>query len=145
MITKANADAGGALVNEMLENYAEGKENVKVVASLGMLRYLSALKYAEFALGNSSSGILEAPALGVPTVNIGNRQKGRLMAESVINCDTTTEAISKAMKIAQRTEHKVSNLYGDGNTSDKIISVIKEYLLNDKIDLKKQFYDIDIS
>lgn len=142
LITKANADAGGDLVNKMLETYAEGKNNIKVVASLGMLRYLSALKYAEFALGNSSSGIIEAPALGIPTVNIGDRQKGRLMADTVINCKTTAEAISEAMRIARKKEHKVSNLYGDGNTSDKIINVIKDYLTNDKIDLKKQFYNM---
>lgn len=145
LITKANADAGGALVNQMLEEYAQEKENVKVVASLGMLRYLSALKYAEFALGNSSSGIIEAPALGIPTVNIGDRQKGRLMAETVINCDTTTDSICKAMDIAQKTMHVSSDLYGDGNTSGKIISVIKDYLQNDKIDLKKHFYDIRFS
>ena len=133
LITKANADAGGARVNEMLEKFASTRENVKVVASLGMLRYLSALKYAEFELGNSSSGIIEAPALGVPTVNIGNRQKGRLMAESVINCDTNCKAICEAMEKAQALEHIPSYLYGDGNTSDKIIEVIKDYLDNDKI------------
>lgn len=142
LITKANADAGGAKVNEMLEKFASTRENVKVVASLGMLRYLSALKYAEFALGNSSSGIIEAPALGVPTVNIGNRQKGRLMAESVINCDTNCNAICEAMEKAQVLEHIPSYLYGDGNTSDKIIKVIKDYLDNDKIDLRKHFYNI---
>lgn len=142
LITKANADAGGELVNVMLETYAEKRDNVKVVASLGMLRYLSALKYAEFALGNSSSGIIEAPVFGVPTVNIGNRQKGRLMADTVINCETTADAICEAMRIAQQTEHNVSKLYGDGNTSNKIINVIKDYLMNGKIDLKKQFYDI---
>lgn len=142
LITKANADAGGEVVNHMLETYAKERDNVKVVASLGMQKYLSALKYAEFCLGNSSSGIIEAPALGVPTVNIGERQKGRLMADTIISCETTADAITEAMKTAQKTEHKISNLYGDGNTSDKIVNIIKEYLVNQKIDLKKHFYDI---
>lgn len=142
LITKANADAGGAVVNHMLETYAKGRDNVKVVASLGMQKYLSALKYAEFCLGNSSSGIIEAPALGVPTVNIGERQKGRLMADTIINCETTAGAITEAMKIAQKTEHKISNLYGSGNTSEKILCIVKDYLINGKIDLKKHFYDM---
>lgn len=143
LITKANADAGGDRVNELLEEYAQSRENVKLVASLGMLRYLSALKYSEFALGNSSSGIVEAPAFGIPTVNIGDRQKGRLMADTIINCDTSCEAICKAIQDAEEIEHKPSDLYGDGQTSDKIISVIKAFLFEDKIDLKKQFYNIN--
>lgn len=143
LITKANADVGGARVNELLEEYAQSRENVKIVASLGMLRYLSALKYSEFALGNSSSGIIEAPALGIPTVNIGDRQKGRLMADTIINCDTSSKAICKAIQIAENKEHCSSDLYGDGHTSDKIVQVIKKFLLEDNIDLKKHFYDVN--
>ena len=116
---------------------------MKLVASLGMLRYLSALKYSEFALGNSSSGIVEAPAFGIPTVNIGDRQRGRLMADTIINCDTSCEAICKAIQQTDGMQHKPSDLYGDGYTSDKIIKVIKEFLFEGKIDLKKQFYNID--
>ena len=70
---------------------------MKLVASLGMKRYLSAVKHAQFVLGNSSSGIIEAPALGVPTVNIGDRQQGRIMAESVIGCEPERAAIMRAM------------------------------------------------
>lgn len=143
LITKANADAGGDRVNQLLEAYAQSRDNVKIVASLGMLRYLSALKYSEFALGNSSSGIVEAPALGIQTVNIGDRQRGRLMADTIINCDTSCDAICKAIQQAECTNHKPSDLYGDGHTSDKIINVIKEFLFEEKIDLKKQFYNIN--
>lgn len=144
LITKANADAGGNLVNQMLEEFASNNPNTKLVASLGMRKYLSAVKYSKFVLGNSSSGIIEAPSLGTPTVNIGDRQKGRLMADSIINCPPDVKMIVKAIEIADNMEHKPSFLYGDGNTSDKIISILKERFKNNKIGLKKKFYDIDI-
>ena len=144
LITKANADVGGDIVNAMFEAYEAEAENVKVVASLGMIRYLSAVHYSEFVLGNSSSGLIEAPALGVPTVNIGDRQKGRLMAETVISCGNEVEEIIEAMNVAANTEHRVSQLYGTGNTSEKIVAVIKDFLCNDRIDLKKKFYDLEV-
>lgn len=144
VITMANADAGGDIVNKMFAEYSKTVDNVKFVSSLGMKRYLSAVKHCEFVLGNSSSGIIEAPALGVPTVNIGDRQKGRLMPESVINCPAEKEAILAAIKIAEHMEHKPILLYGDGNTSEKIVSVIKQKLKN-KVNLKKEFYDLNIS
>lgn len=142
LITKANADAGGNIVNEMFEEYSNQVENVKLVSSLGVVRYLSAVKYCEFVMGNSSSGIIEAPALGAPTINIGDRQKGRLMAESIINCRTGSQEILKAIEKAESMEHIPSFLYGDGNTSDKIVKIIKEYLMDNKIDLKKKFFDL---
>lgn len=142
LITKANADAGGDIVNEMFETFEKKQENVKLVASLGMLRYLSAVKYSAFVLGNSSSGIIEAPALGVPTVNIGDRQKGRLMSESVISCKNEVKDIVSAIASAEKVNHQESYLYGDGTTSKKIIKILKEFLQKDKIDLKKKFYDM---
>lgn len=144
LITKANADAGGDRVNELFEEFASSHDNIKLVASLGMVRYLSSLKYAEFALGNSSSGIIEAPVFGIPTVNIGDRQKGRMMADSIINCETKCEAICDAIITAENMECEPSYLYGDGNTSDKIINVLKEFLFEEKIDLKKTFYNISL-
>ncbi len=143
LITMANADAGGDRVNELLGKFAQEQSNVKLVASLGMVRYLSALQYSEFALGNSSSGIIEAPALGIPTVNIGDRQKGRLMADTVISCIPEKKAIEKSMQQAGKMKHCRSSLYGDGNTSVKIIEILKYFLNNDAIDLKKQFYDLE--
>lgn len=119
LITKANADAGGQRVNELLEDFSEKVPNAKLVSSLGMVRYLSALKYSEFALGNSSSGIIEAPALGIPTVNIGERQRGRLMADTIVQCEPEKEQILEAMDEAAVMPHKVSTLYGDGETSAK--------------------------
>lgn len=129
----------------MLQQFAMQKKNVKLVASLGMIRYLSAVKYSRFVLGNSSSGIIEAPALGTPTVNIGDRQKGRLMADTIISCAPKKEDIIAAMRLADKTEHKVSTIYGDGNTAEKIVSVMKDFLLHDRINLKKTFYDMEIA
>lgn len=141
LITKANADVGGEAVNARFEMFCKTAFNAKLVASLGMKRYLSAVKYSEFVLGNSSSGIIEAPALGTPTVNIGDRQKGRLMAETVVQCGTTTKEIIGAMEKAAVTQHVPTMLFGDGNTSEKMISIIKEVLNQECIDLKKRFYD----
>ena len=141
LITKANADAGGSMVNDMLEKFVRQTKGTKLTASLGMIRYLSAVKYSKFVLGNSSSGIIEAPALGTPTVNIGNRQKGRLMADTVISCENSKEEITAAMKKAAKMEHKVSSVYGSGSTSEKITEAIKEFLEKNSNHLEKKFYD----
>lgn len=145
LITKANADAGGWKVNEMLEQFASRTSGVRLTASLGMVRYLSAVKYCEFVLGNSSSGIIEAPAFGTPTVNIGNRQKGRLMAETIISCENSKEEIITAMQKAAQAEHRASTVYGSGNTSEKITEAVKDFLEYNDNNLKKQFYDIERS
>lgn len=143
IITKANSDVGGELVNEMFEKFAKENSNVKLVASLGMKRYLSAVKYSKFVLGNSSSGIIEAPSLGTPTVNIGNRQKGRLMAGSIINCYPKKDSIINAIDMAKKMEHIPSYAYGDGNTSGKIVDILKSKLAMGNINTKKKFYDIE--
>lgn len=147
IITKANADANGRIINKMIDAYATEHENVVAFESLGALRYLSALKYADMVIGNSSSGLVEVPSFHIPTINIGDRQRGRLMAESVICCEPTKEAVSNAMKLADSKAFRekladANNPYGDGNTSKKIVAVLDEKLLNQEIDLKKQFYDI---
>ncbi|MCI8873753.1 MAG: UDP-N-acetylglucosamine 2-epimerase (hydrolyzing) [Lachnospiraceae bacterium] len=143
LITKANADAGGIQINEFLEQETVKHSNMKLVSSLGMKRYLSAVKYSRFVLGNSSSGIIEAPALGVPTVNIGDRQQGRLMAESVISCESQCQSILDAMALAMHMEQKrYHSPYGDGNTSEQIVCIIKDFFEKEKINLKKRFYDI---
>ena len=143
LITKANADAGGRAINEFMERMSANSPNMKLVASLGMKRYLSAVKYARFVLGNSSSGIIEAPSLGVPTVNIGDRQKGRIMAGSVLCCEPEKKQILAAMEQAMHMAGgRWENPYGDGGTSRKIVSVLKGWLEEGRIDLKKKFYDI---
>ncbi len=147
IITKANADAGGVRINQLIDEYALKHDNVVVVTSLGMKRYLSALKYCTMVIGNSSSGIVEAPSFHVPTVNIGDRQRGRISAESVLHCGTDTEEIKRTMSSAMdmRCSGKlefVRNPYEKDGTSKKIVAVCKDFLLNNHIDLKKAFYDI---
>ncbi len=147
IFTKANADAGGLEINRMIDEYVMNHKNACAFESLGVLRYLSAMKYCEAVIGNSSSGLIEAPSFGVPTINIGDRQKGRLQATSVINCKSTSEEINKAIMLARSSEYKemanrTVNPYGDGNTSDKVVEVLKEYVLGEKIQLMKSFYEI---
>ena len=151
IITKANADQNGRIINSILEKYAEDHINARVYDSLGMRRYLSALKYASMVIGNSSSGIIEAPSFRIPTVNIGDRQKGRVRADSVIDCKPQKLDIIKAMKEAVKmTEsgklYNVQNPYRGvykTKTSKIIISTIKDFAQNNRIDLKKIFYDLD--
>ncbi len=147
IITKSNADEGGLIINEMVDNYAKTHENVLTVSSLGNLRYLSALKYASAVIGNSSSGIVEAPYFKIPTVNIGVRQRGRIQAESIINCNTVASEIAGAVKKAMSDEFvsiaaKSVYPYGDGHASEKIVAALHEWLDNERIDLKKEFYDL---
>ena len=143
LITKANADAGGAVINEFMEQEVKKYPNMKLVSSLGMKRYLSAVKYARFVLGNSSSGIIEVPSLGVPTVNVGDRQKGRMMAESIISCEPECQSIVRAIEQAMYMEKGIyESPYGNGETSTQIVKIIDDYLKKEKIDLKKIFYDI---
>lgn len=149
IITKSNADAGGRQINLMLEEYAAHRNNVRVYDSLGMLVYLSAVKYSEMVIGNSSSGILEVPSFRIPTVNIGDRQKGRIRAESVIDCKEDTESIIKAIKKAKSQEFKkkcsqTKNPYEGEKTSDTIVELIKKNIFDKKVEIKKKFYDIEM-
>lgn len=145
--TKANADAGGRKINQMLEAYVSKRENVSVYGSLGMKRYLSAVKYAAMVIGNSSSGIIEVPSFGIPTINIGDRQRGRIQADSIINCPSNRAEISKCIRLAQSDAfcamaRKVENPYGAGNTSDAVLSILEERFATQNLDMKKKFYDL---
>lgn len=145
LITASNADVGGDIANKMLRDYCSMHGNCVFTHSLGMRRYLSAVKYASFVLGNSSSGILEAPVLGTPAVNIGDRQKGRLLADTVINCIPQYGDIIRAIDNALVMEHRASGMYGEGGTSKEMIRVIKRHLKNDKKTLMKEFYNFRCS
>ena len=147
IVTGSNADAGGVLINEIWKREAGKRANWYFTSSLGAVRYLSALKYAVCMLGNSSSGISEAPSLKVPTVNIGDRQKGRIMAESVISCEPLRDEIVNAVKKAEdplfrESLKDMTSPFGDGHTSEKTVKIIKSFLSSGKIDLKKKFYDL---
>ena len=148
IFTKANADASGRIINKLIDTFVNQQENAMVVTSLGMLRYLSALNYASMVIGNSSSGLVEAPSFGIPTINVGDRQRGRLQADSVINCEPVSTEIQAAIQLALSEEFSAKarnsvNPYGDGDVSDKIVKTVKDFLIEDKIDLKKMFYDIN--
>lgn len=150
IFTKANADTDGRIINQKIDEYvSQNKDRTIAVTSLGMVRYLSALKYCEMVIGNSSSGIVEAPSFKIPTVNIGDRQLGRTRAISVIDCGNSTEDIVAAMNMARamNEENKlddVINPYEGEETSKRIVSIIRKYVL-DGIQIKKEFYDIEFS
>lgn len=147
IVTGANADAGGERVNALWEEYAGQRQNVLFTDSLGALRYLSALRYCEMVIGNSSSGIIEAPSFGIPTVNIGDRQKGRIQADSVLNTAENIEEIRRGICLALSEDMKKKaagtvNPYGDGKTSEKITQILQREWNQRTIDLKKKFYDL---
>ncbi|QKF58956.1 UDP-N-acetylglucosamine 2-epimerase [Aliarcobacter lanthieri] len=146
IFTKANSDTDGRVINSMIDEYV-AKNNTKSVCftSLGQLRYLSALQYVDVMVGNSSSGLAEAPSFKIGTINIGDRQKGRIKASSVIDCEATKDFILEAFNKLNSKEFQESlketiNPYGDGCASKKIIEVIKNTNLEDI--LKKSFFDL---
>ena len=147
IFTKPNADTNGRIIIKLIDEYvAKNPQKSCAFISLGQLRYLTALKYMDAVLGNSSSGLTEAPSFGIPTINIGDRQNGRIKAESIIDCDPDTSSISNALEKAFSKEFKilasrVINPYGVGGASEKIVKQLKEIDLQDI--LKKSFYDID--
>ena len=146
IFTKANADVEGQIINNCIDEFVEESENSVAFYSVGIKRYLSLLKGAEFVAGNSSSGIIEAPTLNIPTINIGDRQKGRLQAESILNCKPIKEEIIEAVKKARSKEFKkiakhTKNPYEMGETSALIVNEIKRFL-NTENNKVKHFYDM---
>lgn len=148
IVTKSNSDQGGSFINDKLDKAEKEIKNLHVYTSLGVRRYLSLMRYAEFVLGNSSSGIIETPAFHIPTVNIGDRQRGRLQTESVINCASDERSIETAIRDALSDEMKqickgVKSPYGDGHAAEQIAGKIVEMVMQGTIDLRKKFYDIE--
>ena len=148
IFTKSNADAGGDELNRMVDEYCEkNSHRAKAFFSLGLKRYLSAMKYTSLVLGNSSSGVVETPAFGTPTVNIGDRQKGRFIAENVVQTTGETDSILAGIRRALSEEHRqicrnVTNPYYAGCTaSEEIVRIITEYVYSDHNTIKT-FYDI---
>ncbi len=145
VFTKSNADTDGRIINQMIDHFVSTHKDITAAfTSLGNLRFLSVLKVCNAIIGNSSSGIIEAPSLKIATINIGNRQKGRIQASSIINVEVDEDQISQAIQKTQNiqfidTLKKVNNPNGNGNTTSKIINIIKN------VDLKslviKKFYD----
>jgi GDP/UDP-N,N'-diacetylbacillosamine 2-epimerase (hydrolysing) len=132
----------------MIDEYVKNNRDKSIgFTSLGQLRYLSALQYVDAMVGNSSSGLAEAPSFKIATINIGDRQKGRIMAKSVIDCNCDKDSINNAFKLLYSSNFKnilldSTNPYGDGCASGKIIKVLKNIDLENI--LKKSFYDITL-
>jgi len=144
IFTAPNVDNGGREIIEKLEKFTSGKPHSKIYTYLGQQRYYACLQHCDVIVGNSSSGILEAPSFKIPTVNIGTRQDGRLRALSVIDCDVTADSIGAAIQLAYSQKFQaqlkdVENPYGRGGAIPKIVNVLKEYPLKDII--SKKFFD----
>lgn len=132
VVTYANADFGGKQINEYIVEAAKKyPKKLVVVPSLGHFRYLSVMRQVDFILGNSSSGIIEAPFMNIPTINIGDRQKGRYQCGNIIQCEPELEAISKAVSNIEGLRdipHDDLNYWGDGHTSERIMEILKREL-----------------
>ncbi len=147
IFTKANADSGGVKINKLIDSACENNENYIGFDSLGALRYISALKYCSIVIGNSSSGVVETPTFKVPTVNIGNRQKGRIISANIINCAGDEKSIKNAIEKALSTQFKqIANNavspYNGGATSQKIVDITLDYLKSENYAKPKEFFDV---
>jgi GDP/UDP-N,N'-diacetylbacillosamine 2-epimerase (hydrolysing) len=146
IFTKANSDVDGRVINSMIDEYVQSNsDNSMAYTSLGQLRYLSAMQFVDGVVGNSSSGLIEAPSFYIGTINIGDRQKGRIKAASVIDCLPTYNSIKFALTELYSAEFnaklkEVQNPYGEGGAVEKIISKLKSLSVDNL--LKKQFYDM---
>lgn len=142
IITYPNSDNGGDYIIKKIEQFAKKNTDVHLFKNLGVLRYLSVMKLCGAVIGNSSSALVEAPYLKIPVVNIGNRQKGRLMADNIISCSNKYEdiitAINKSLSNKFReTVKNTKSLYGDGNTSEEIVKILENIQIDEKL-LKKK-------
>ena len=147
IFTMPNADTGSLELAALLETFVSERPNTRLYRSLGQLRYLSCMQFIDGVVGNSSSGLAEAPSMHIGTINIGDRQKGRLSADSVIHCLPQLESIRSALQRLYAPAFKSTlsatiNPYGNGGASRKIVEVIKNLPLDGLI--KKSFYDIDM-
>jgi len=141
LFTKPNADTQGRALISLLDEWTATRPNARAFTSLGQKRYLSAMAHADAIIGNSSSGLLEAPSFRVPTVNIGDRQRGRLQAESVIDCAPQSAEIVEAIRRALNLDcRNVVNPYGDGDAAPRIVEHLRAIPDFDAL-LKKRFYE----
>ncbi len=149
LFTKANADAGGTAVNNMIDRYCEEHKNAVAHTSLGLRRYLSAMKHCAAVVGNSSSGVVETPSFGKPAVNIGTRQAGRIMCANVLCTPAKKDDITASIKTAltpafAKTATAVVSPYNGGNTSGKIVTTLEYWLSGGALAHAKNFYEGDI-
>jgi GDP/UDP-N,N'-diacetylbacillosamine 2-epimerase (hydrolysing) len=145
IFTMPNADTGGRVLSDMVKNFVAVHANARVYTSLGQLRYLSCIQQVDGVVGNSSSGLIEVPSFGKGTINIGDRQRGRLKAKTVIDCAPDRQSIAAALRqlyspAFQAKLKTARNPYGDGGASEKIVQILQNYPL--EAILKKTFYDL---
>ena len=142
IFTKPNSDKGGRIIIDLINEYVnKNPEKAISFASMGHLNYLSTVPFMDVVVGNSSSGIIEVPVFNVPTVNIGNRQKGRITGPTIINCEPERDSIKKAIEKAFKFEKstKWEHPYGNGNASEQILKIIKDSI---PVKISKSFYDL---
>jgi len=147
IFTMPNADNDGRTLIKMVQQFVALHPNAHAYTSLGQLRYLSCIAQVDGVIGNSSSGLTEVPTFKKGTINIGDRQRGRLQAASVINCEPTRKSIQAAIKMLyaedfQETLNQVQNPYGDGGASERVVQTIKHCALEGIA--KKSFYDLAV-
>ncbi|MBX7045905.1 MAG: UDP-N-acetylglucosamine 2-epimerase (hydrolyzing) [Ignavibacteria bacterium] len=144
IFTMPNSDTGGREIIAMINKYSEQRENAYAFTNLGQKRYLSTLKYVDLVIGNSSSGIVEVPFMGIPTLNIGDRQKGRIMGESIVNVKCDEREIVKGITAClnrKKAIGKMKNPYDNGTAAKQMLNIIKKK--TEKISSKKKFFDLD--
>ena len=145
IFTMPNADTDGRILFEKINDFCSTRKNAKAFTSLGQLRYLSSMQYVDAVVGNSSSGLLEAPSFKKATINIGDRQRGRIISSGVINCEPKAEDIARAISLSfsegfRVKLQKTQNPYGSGGASLAIIKILEQTSLENL--LKKSFYDL---
>lgn len=145
IFTMPNADTDGRILSKMVQEFVNRRENCRVFTSLGQLRYLSCIAHVDGVIGNSSSGLLEAPSFKKGTINIGDRQRGRLQAKSVINCEPDRVSIGNALQRLYAADFRASlrdvvNPYGSGGASEKVLETVRRVPLGGLV--KKSFHDL---
>lgn len=149
VVTMPNSDMGGDDITQIILDYAkEYPDKIKFIKSLGQIRYLSCLKYASIVIGNSSSGIIETASFRIPTVDIGDRQRGRMKPQNVIHCECEERDIEASVErgLSEQFRKQISNYinpYGDGKTATRMVNILKGMNWDDTRLIKKEFYDID--
>ena len=148
IFTMPNADTGSRALSRMINEFVAAHPNARAYTSLGQQRYFSCMRFVDGVVGNSSSGFAEAPSFRIATVNIGDRQKGRLKSDSVIDCEPSRDAIARAIRglyepAFRQALASVSNPYGDGGASGRIVEVLRDHPL-DRL-LKKSFHDLPVT
>ena len=146
IFTMPNADSDGRIIKQMIDEFVSSHKQRSIsFTSMGHLNYLSTLQFVDGVVGNSSSGLTEAPTFKIGTINIGDRQKGRLKAKSVIDCEPTKKSIKESIntlysKDFQNILSKIDSPYGKGNATEKIMAVLRDSPIPKE--LKKEFYNL---